>query len=100
MTVDSRQLSVHHGPVPWLGNLTLNSRDLEQFYVVQREHNNRNGSYYRYNLNAVTRDHREVVVLKGLETVDQGLFLEQSLEELLNIRDPAVAGEVAQGQQF
>jgi hypothetical protein len=42
---------------------------------------------------AVTREHTGVLLLERLDTLQQALWLEQELEERLDIRDRPVAGE-------
>lgn len=100
IVLNSEWLRIRHRPLPWFGNVTLDTQDIEQFYVVEENHRAKDGGIYSYTLNAVTRDHRKILILKGLATPDQGLFLEHALEEVLDIRDRAVAGEVAYGQRF
>ena len=47
-----------------------------------------------YELRAVTRDHQGLLLLRGLHSLDQALWLEQEIELLLDIRDRPVAGEL------
>ncbi len=53
----------------------------------------KNGASYRYAVLVVLQGRREVL-LKGLENVEQALYIEQEMERFLKINDTPVAGEI------
>lgn len=87
-------LRVRHGPLPWWPQPTLPVRDLEQLYVERKvTHHKNSGTTVRWNVLAVTRDHTGLPLVRGLDTLQQALWLEQEVEDVLGIRDRPVAGE-------
>lgn len=93
--VTDQQLSIRHGPIPWRGNHDLTVRELEQLYVQRTSASGGTGgtATEAYNLCAVLRGGRKLVLLKNLNQADQGLFMEQEIEELLGIVDVEVGDE-------
>lgn len=83
-------LSVTHGPLKWPGNLSIDTADIEQLFVVQKIGNKGSRSY---ELCAVKRDGTKQKVLGGISSSDEAHFMEQALEEHLKIEDKAVTGE-------
>ncbi|MCB9746171.1 MAG: hypothetical protein H6741_00820 [Alphaproteobacteria bacterium] len=92
--VTAGTLRVRHGPLPWWPMPTLPARDVEQLYVTRKVRRNKNGTTVTYELRAVTREHAGQLILGGLDELEQALWLEQELEDHLDIRDRPVAGEV------
>jgi len=88
------QLSVNHLPMPWWPIRSVPVREIEQLYVTRKVRRGKNGTSVGYELRAVTRQHAAMLLLGGLDDLDQALWLEQELEDVLDIRDRAVAGEV------
>ncbi|MFC7338308.1 hypothetical protein ACFQY0_14025 [Haloferula chungangensis] len=86
-------IQIEHGPLPWKGNLTLDTNGLQQLYVSEKINRGKNGSSTSYQLEAVLRDKRRKTLIKNLTDPDQALFIEQEIEELLKIRDRSVVGE-------
>jgi hypothetical protein len=97
VTVDQDTLEVRHGPLPWFGNLTLAVASIEQLYCTEaaRNWNNRNNYYARplVAVNAVLANGTTRVVLNSLPR-EEGLFIEQQLEEWLKIVPRRVPGQV------
>ena len=93
-SVSWKAVEVHHGPLPWIGNLSLVPGDIQQIFTQERVTQNRNQTTTSYDLNVVLRDNKKITLVKGLATVDEGLFLEKTLEDRLGIKDTPVAGEV------
>jgi hypothetical protein len=96
-------LTVRHGPLPWPGNRTVPVADVEQFYCQEKTHVGRHsGPHYShptvswtYQVCAVLKDGHKVTVLSGLHDKDRALFIEQQLEEYLDIPDMPIGGELA-----
>ncbi len=93
LTCTQGMLKVRHGPLPWFPQPTIRVRDLEQLYVERKVHHHKKTTTVTWNLLAVTRDHRGLPVVNGLDSPQQALWLEQEIEEMLDIRDRPVAGE-------
>ncbi len=95
-TVDASfgALTVRHGPLPAARNVELSRETIRQLYGVERVRRSRRSTSVTYELQAIKADGGSVAVVKGLETPEQALFLEQELERFLGIKDEAVRGEL------
>ena len=91
--VSMGQLTVRHGPLPWPGNYTMNSADVEQVYCQSKFHNGKNGGRFTYEVHAVLLDGTKQKLVSGLDDPDQAIFIEQQLEDHLSIKDRRVPGE-------
>ena len=94
ISVEDGQLTVRHGPLPWPGNRSFQTVDIDQLFTEQNTHRAKGGQTFTYRLCAVMKDGRKEVVLSGSDEIDHILFLEQRLEAELGIKDRPVAGEV------
>ncbi|MCA9717071.1 MAG: hypothetical protein H6713_03855 [Myxococcales bacterium] len=94
LVVEERTLSVRHFPLPWWPAPKIPVDSLEQLYATKKIKHGKNTATVTYELRAVTREHHGRLLLAGLQSLDQALWLEQEIELLLNIRDRPVAGEV------
>lgn len=93
-TVQDGVLTVKHGPLPWPGNRSITTADIQQLYCEERRHNGKNGPSYTYRLSAVLRGGTSLVVLDGLDTPDIPRFVEERVERMLHIGDAPVTGEM------
>jgi hypothetical protein len=84
ISVAEGSLRVRHGPLPWFGNQALRTDSLDQLYVDPS-----------YQVCAVTKEGSKVVLVSGLEEMDEALFIEQCVETYLGIEDRSVPGEVS-----
>jgi hypothetical protein len=91
--VGSGVISVRHRPLPWWGNRTFESADVDQLYCRRRIVHGKNTTREVYDLRAITKDGREVKLLSTLEEPEQALYLEQEIERRLRIKDRPVKGE-------
>jgi hypothetical protein len=103
-------IEVTSGPVPWPGNLTLSTDDLEQLYCTEKVRQGKNGTSCSYEIHAITSGPPDSftwgsrsapspgkvrkTLLKGLTDAEQALFIEQQLERFLGIEDKPVRGEI------
>jgi hypothetical protein len=87
--VDSQFVSIAHGPMPWLGDRTIATGDVKQFYT--KEDRGEKGS--TFDLYLMTKDNKSIKMIDGMDSVDAGLFIEQQVESWLQIDDQPVAGE-------
>ncbi len=94
LVVEDHTLSVRHSPLPWRPAPTIQVDSLEQLYTSKAVQHGKKKTAVTYELRAVTRDHQGLLLLRGLHSLDQALWLEQEIELLLDIRDRPVAGEL------
>ena len=87
------QLTVRHGPLPWPGNYTLNSVDVEQVFCQSKFHSSKHGGRFTYEVHVVLHDGTKQKLVTGLDDPDQAIFIEQQLEDYLRIEDRRVPGE-------
>lgn len=92
------KLGVRHGPLPWPGNLGIETSDLKQLYAKANT-----SAFYQsfqlsilpaYEVRAVTKSGRNVRVVSGLATQEQAIFIEQKVDKYLGIEDMRVPGEI------
>jgi hypothetical protein len=95
--VEGDRLIIHHRPVPWEGNRSVNIGDIVQLYCDQSYATSNPTTMlsvsWTYNLNALLADGRKLKLLSGLAK-DQVLFCEDQLEEWLGIEPWPVSGEL------
>ena len=91
------ELSVRHGPLPWLGNITLNASEVTQLYCTEMFRARRNSAQVgsTYSLFAVLTDRTQRPLLKHQTQADFVWYVEWVLEEKLKIVDQPVAGEMS-----
>jgi hypothetical protein len=88
------EVSIEHAPLPYPGNKSVAAADLRQLYTQEVTRRTKNGTTTTYSLNAITRSGEKLELLKGLDTPEAGLFIEQQVEKFLNLRNEPVAGEI------
>ncbi len=88
------ELTIRHAPLPWRGNRTLNPRDIQQFFVKERIHRNKNGTRSTYELHALSQSGDDHKLVTGLSSSQQALYLEQQIESYLRLRDVPIEGEL------
>lgn len=91
--IGHQELTVAHGPLPWPG-VTLITDEIEQVYctpaTTQATHKTTPG----YNLQVTLKDGSTRKLLGPLTDQNEALYLEQTIEERLRIRDRSVPGEL------
>lgn len=92
--VTGGELSIWHGPVPCPGNCKLPTSDIKQLFVTETEHRGKHGTRYSYDVNAMKQDNTKQKLIGNLQDIQQALYLEQKLEQHLEIVDQRVPGEV------
>lgn len=88
-------IEVRTGPLPWLGNKTINAHDVKQCYCRERIRHGKNGTHCSYEVHVVCKNDVREPLLKGLSDADQALYVEQELERHLRIKDQPVRGELS-----
>lgn len=94
--VSHTELDVHHGPIPFGKDLHLKKENISQLYVTQHRIGHR---YYLFSttfqINVILKSNEVITLVKGLHTPEQGRFIEQKIEDFLNIKDIHVEGELS-----
>ena len=104
-------VSLRQGPVPWLGNIEIETSNLQQLYVEERGVGQYGGPPYVYDIQARLHERHnvgfvrgllrsldeaitygpvtefKVKFVRGLKTRGQAQFIEQKFEEFLGIED-------------
>jgi hypothetical protein len=90
--VDRGRIQVRHRPIPYFGNKKLRSRDIKQLYAKEKIGSDNNaGSFEVF---VLTKDKKSISLIKGLESDEQALFIEQEIEKYLRLEDVPVKGEL------
>jgi hypothetical protein len=95
LEVTPGKLQLWHEPLPWTGEVKMDTDDIKQLYSKEKSTRGENGTSYTYELWMVTRDGRSRKLLSGLDSSDVPLYIEQQIEAWLHIQDLPVAGELA-----
>lgn len=93
ITVFQGELKIIHSPLPWRGGGRYRTGDIDQLFVREARHRNRNGSYYTYDLYLLGKNGGRVKLLSS-EKAEISLFFERTLEDHLGIFDRRVDGEI------
>jgi hypothetical protein len=95
IAVRQGQLSIRHGPLPWLGNIDISAQDIKQLFCEQklRATKSAESPQIAYTVSAVLASGEKKVLLRGLPEADQALFIEQEIETRLGIVDEPVGGQ-------
>jgi hypothetical protein len=95
ITINQQWITVTHGPLPWIGNKRIDRIQVGQLYAEElRSQSSRGGTSFQYLLNIILRDNTKLKLLAGLPSPDIALFIEQTIEEYLQIEDKPVTGEI------
>lgn len=92
--VDKSSIVTKDSPLPFFRDKTLNASDIKQLYSKEKIAYGRGGSSTSYEVYAITNDRKNIKLLTGLESSEQALFIEQEIENYLNIEDKKVKGEI------
>lgn len=94
LKLDGVDLSVSHGPLPWRGAFSLPAGEIDQLYCFENKIYNKGSVRYEYELRALLRSGGERTIVKSLHDSQQALYLEQMLEDRLQVVDRPVEGEL------
>lgn len=93
LSVTRGELTLSHGPLPY-GGKTYPARRLEQLFCQQYEAGQVNHRpVYAFRVQVLLREGGQEVLVSGLDTLEEALYLERQIEERLNIEDRPVSGE-------
>lgn len=93
VTVGNGRLTVRHGPLPFWGNKEVATSDILQLFTRHNFTTLRYNWGGHYELHAITGKNRREKLLSGWENPDYALFVEQEVENFLEIEDYPVRGE-------
>ncbi|HZZ82527.1 MAG TPA: hypothetical protein VFE62_28770 [Gemmataceae bacterium] len=96
ITLDGGLLTVWHGPIPWFGQMSTSAGAIEQLYCMEMPNhwnNRRNYQAPLVSVNALLASGKTVPVVRSLAR-EEALFIEQQLEEWLEIVPRRVPGQV------
>lgn len=94
VAVEGGKLSIRHHPLPWPGNREVPVDSLEQLYCTENVHRGKNGTTFSYDLKAALKDGTSTVLVKKIPEAEQALYIEQAVEDALDIIDVAMPGEI------
>ena len=93
--VTHQEIDVRHGPIPFGKNLILKKQDVTQLYVTQHRIGHRYYLYATtYQINVILTNKDVITLVKGLHSPEQGRFIENKIEDFLDITDIHVEGEL------
>jgi hypothetical protein len=95
LEVTRDEVAVWFEPLPWLGEKTVKTKEIKQFYCKEKIVHGKNSTTTQYELWVVTDANRSIKLVQSLDNPDSALFFEQQLEGWLKITDRAVAGEMS-----
>lgn len=94
--VTHHEIRVNHGPLPFAKNLILKKEDVTQLYVTQHRIGHRYYLYAtKYQINVILKSADVITLVNGLHSPEQGRFIENKIEDFLDITDIQVEGELA-----
>ncbi|MBT5229924.1 MAG: hypothetical protein HOM11_06560 [Methylococcales bacterium] len=91
--VSKTNFVVFHKPLPWFGKCEIPVNDLKQLYVKEKVRHNKNGTSVSYELHAILQSGKNKKLVTGLSDDTQALFIEQAIEQYLDIQNQPVKGE-------
>ncbi len=88
------EVVVRHGPVPWKGNTKISSGDIRQLYVKKTTSWYTRTHRESFEVRVISKSGQNLKLVSGLKLQEQAIFIEQKIENYLNIKPEAVPGEV------
>lgn len=92
--VGNGKIIVHHGPLPWPGNKTVQSNSVQQLFCDDIQTYGRTKEERTFRLNAVMVDGRKESLLSVGLARDEALYLEKLVESRLGLAPAPVIGEL------
>lgn len=96
LTVTNRNISIEHKPFNFLiqKDQYFARENVEQLYVKRYSIGSTNGNpVYAYNVVMVLNNKKSHVLIKGLRSLESARFVEQEIENYMNIEDRIMHGE-------
>lgn len=95
ISVSGGTLQVVDGPLTFFRNKGIALDELDQLYAREKRHRGKKLSWSSFEVHALLKTERNLLLVAGLRTSEQALYIEQLLEDYLGIRDRPVEGEIA-----
>ncbi|MCH7225475.1 hypothetical protein [Haloferula sp. A504] len=86
-------IQVRLGPIPWSGKQDLKREGIVQLFCKEKVQRGKNGTSQTYQVEVVLEGNLRKTLVKGLESADQAIFVEQQIEKYLGLADVPVDGE-------
>ncbi len=96
VTVNNRHLSIEHKPLNLLTKRDkfMNRENVEQLYVRRYSMGTSNGQkVYAYTVMIQLNDGKSHILVQGLRSLESARYIEQEIENYMNIEDKPVHGE-------
>jgi hypothetical protein len=88
-----RRIRIDHGPLPWLGNRTIDAESVEQLFCRETRPMTRSTNRFSYEVRALLKNGRQVSLVGNLVEPEEAAYVEQQIEGRLGIKDRPIAGE-------
>lgn len=93
IAISPMSLSVKHYPMKWFGGFTIDVTRIEQLFTNRIVNRSKNGNVsITYEVQIIDRSGRNRKLVGGLDSRDQGLFIEKKIEQVLGIEDQKIEG--------
>ncbi|MFT6557630.1 hypothetical protein [Sneathiella sp.] len=90
---DHSNMEIMHKPFPWFGAKKIEVSQIGQIYVKKKVSRSKNSTSVSYEVRAKMHSGKDIKILSGLPNDRQAIYVEQQLEEYLQIEDKRVRGE-------
>lgn len=94
--VNKNSMAIQHHPIPWIGNKTIEVKEIQQIYVKTVVKTNNQRTYYKYHVLGLTSDNQKIKLVTGLTKYQHAHFIEKKIEDYLGIENESVADEQSQ----
>ena len=92
--ISPMQLVVRIQPMKWPGEGRYYISDIKQLYTYKKVRKTKNGTSITYEVRFIDKHDNQKTLVKGLQTKEQGLYIEKEIENVIGLEDQAVPGEV------
>lgn len=96
LQVNRTRVRVSHGPLPCLLPKAMQTSDFAQLYVKQDVHQSRssNNTDVSFRVQVISKQGKILTLVKGIQSSEDALYIEQEIESYLGIKDLSVKGEL------
>lgn len=94
ISADQQGLQVTDTPLTFFRNRRINREELDQLYAKEKIHRGKKLSWSSFEVHALLKEDTNMRLVAGLKTSEQALYIEQVVEDYLNITDRPVEGEI------
>jgi hypothetical protein len=92
--ISPMQIQVRIQPMKWPGEGIYEIAYIQQLYTYEKVRRTKNGTSITYEVRFIGRHNEEKTLIKGLESKEQGLYIEKEIEKIIGVQDQPVAGAV------